>query len=53
MPASVYQKLTSVTPVNLHDTMWSDRGSADGTDIGGTFGFIYMKLLSKTSKLIN
>lgn len=43
MPASVCQKLTSATPVNLQETMWSDRGSADGTDIGGTFNCIRVK----------
>ncbi|XP_025412380.1 nostrin [Sipha flava] len=37
MPASVCQKLTTtpsaVTTVAAHESMWSDRGSADGTDI--------------------
>ncbi|KAF0765003.1 nostrin, partial [Aphis craccivora] len=35
MPASVCQKLTSTAPIDvLNESMWSDRGSADGTDIG-------------------
>ncbi|VVC41607.1 Hypothetical protein CINCED_3A006964 [Cinara cedri] len=33
MPASVYRKLTSSTNPSLNESMWSDRGSADGTDI--------------------
>lgn len=35
MPASVCQKLTSTASINVNESMWSDRGSADGTDIGG------------------
>lgn len=41
MPASVCQKLmttpSAVTAVAAHESMWSDRGSADGTDIGTRF----------------
>lgn len=42
MPASVCQKLTSAMPINLQDSMWSDRSSADGTDIGGTLYNMYL-----------
>lgn len=43
MPASVCQKLTS-TPINEHEATWSDRGSADGTDIGGNFFYIFVNV---------
>lgn len=44
MPASVCQKLTSSTNPSFNESMWSDRGSADGSDIGGEICYIYVKV---------
>lgn len=55
MPASVYQKLTSSADLaaSAHEaTAWSDRGSADGTDIGGKFRFVTLNVFdSKILKM--
>lgn len=56
MPAAVCRKLTSSAAsidALLNESMWSDRGSADGTDIGGQFfRCAYANLSGSSSGLV-
>lgn len=53
MPASVCRKFSLDVPNMMNDDpVWSDRGSADGTDIGAKICNIYVNFRNK-SKLFN
>lgn len=54
MPVSVYQKLMSADPANENETaVWSDRGSADGTEIGGALCYVRLNVVGDKSKLFD